>query len=74
MSTMENVVFIYNLYQFKCLCDWFKKQADWPIAEWDKVKQESQTENDGMRKDRVRRVTIQMEMSQTHKMGWRENS
>lgn len=26
-----------------CHCDWFNKQADWPIAKWDKVRWENQT-------------------------------
>ena len=34
---------VYSLYIYHC--DWFNKQANWPIAEQDKVKQESQTEN-----------------------------
>ena len=25
-------------------CDWFNKEADWPIAEQDKVRQENQIE------------------------------
>ena len=37
-----------------CHYDWFNKQADWPIAEQDKVRWESQTENDGMRLSGVR--------------------
>ena len=37
-----------------CHYDWFSKQADWPVAGQDKVRQESQTENDVMKKDRVR--------------------
>lgn len=32
-------------------CDWFNKQADHPIAEQDKVRQESQTENDRKKKN-----------------------
>ena len=39
-----------------CCYDWFDKQADGPVVEQDKVRQESQTENDGMKKGRVRGV------------------
>ena len=42
-----------------CHYDWFNKQADWPIAEQDKVRRESQTENDGMRKGEVGGATNQ---------------
>lgn len=44
-----------------CHYEWFNKQADWPIAAQDKVKWASQTEDDRMRKSRVRGVTSQME-------------
>ena len=36
-----------------CHCDWFNKEADWPIAGQDKVRQASQTENAGRKKCRV---------------------
>ena len=39
-------VYCVNLCRF----DWFNKQADWSIAEQDKVRRESQTENDGRKK------------------------
>lgn len=52
-----------------CRYDWFHKQADWPIAEQDKVSQECQTKNYGMRKGGVKGVARQVELSQTHKMG-----
>lgn len=44
-----------------CHCEWFNKQADWPIAEQNKVRQRNQTENAGNKKDRVIMV-----VSQTH--------
>lgn len=44
-----------------CCYDWLNKQDDRAITEQDKIKQESQIENDGMRKDRVRGVASQME-------------
>lgn len=43
-----------------CCYDWLNKQDDRAITEQDKIKQESQIENDGMRKDRVRGVASQM--------------
>lgn len=43
-----------------CCYDWLNKQDGRTIAEQDKIKQESQIENDGMRKDRVRGVASQM--------------
>lgn len=30
-----------------CHCNWFNKEADGPIAEQDKYRQQSQIENDG---------------------------
>ena len=36
-----------------CPCDWFNKQADWPIGEQNKDRQESQTQNAG-KKGKVR--------------------
>lgn len=42
-----------------CCYDRFNKQADWSIAEQDKVRWESQTENNRMRKGEVRGVTSQ---------------
>ena len=51
-----------------CSYDWFNKQAGWPIAEQNKVRQEGQTETDGMRKGGVRGVN-QAENSRKHKMG-----
>ena len=50
-----------------CCYDWFNKQTDWPVDEQDKVRQEGQTENDGMRKGEVRGVA-KHRMSGTHKM------
>ena len=44
-----------------CCCDWFNKQTNWPIAKQDKVKQECQTENEGMRKGRIRGLACQVE-------------
>lgn len=35
-----------------CHCDWFNKQADWPIAEQHKVRQRNQTYS-GNKKGRV---------------------
>lgn len=43
----------------KCPYDWFNKQADWPVAEQDKVRWESQTETDGKRKGGVRGIANQ---------------
>lgn len=37
-----------------CHYDWFDKQADGPVVEQDKVREESQTENDEMRKGGAR--------------------
>lgn len=42
-----------------CHYDWFKKQADWSIADQDKARQESQTGNDRMRKGGVKRDVSQ---------------
>ena len=42
-------------------CDWFNTQADRPIAEQDKVRGESQTENDGIMKGRIRGVASHMD-------------
>ena len=42
-----------------CHYDWFNKHVDWPIAEQDKHRQESQTDNDGMRKGGVSRIARQ---------------
>ena len=39
-----------NIYHYV----WLNKEADWSIAEQNKVRWESQTENDGMRKGGVR--------------------
>lgn len=36
-----------------CPCDWFNKDADWPLAEQDKVRWESETENVGRLKGGV---------------------
>lgn len=36
-----------------CCCDWFNKEADWPIVEQDKVRWEGQTENAWRKKGRV---------------------
>lgn len=36
-----------------CHCDGFNKQTDWPVSEQDKVRQNSQTENDG-KEERVK--------------------
>lgn len=44
-----------------CYCDWFNKQADWPITEEDNVRWDCQTENDAMKKGGVREVASQME-------------
>lgn len=44
-----------------CHCDWSNKEDDRPIVKQDKVRQESQIENDGMRKGNVRGVTNQKE-------------
>lgn len=44
-----------------CHCEWFNKQADWPIAEQNEVRQRNQTENAGNKKGRVIMV-----VSQTH--------
>lgn len=47
-----------------CPCDWLNEQADWPpkwLPDEDKVRQERQTENDGIKKGRVRGVTSRME-------------
>ena len=33
-----------------CLCDWFNKEANSPIGEQDKVRQESQIQNAGKEK------------------------
>ena len=40
-----------------CGCDWFNKEWDWPIAEQDKVRWKSQTENAGRKKGVVGGVT-----------------
>lgn len=42
-----------------CHCDWLNQEADWPIAEINKVRWESQIENVGKEKGRVRGVTSQ---------------
>ena len=36
-------------------CDWFNKKADWPIAGQDKIRQESQTENDEVKEGPIQR-------------------
>lgn len=53
---LEQALFcrIIPLYTLKiCHCDWLNKEADWPIAELNKVKRESQTENTGKEKSGV---------------------
>ena len=49
---------VFVEYPLHCVninhCDSFNKEADGPIAEQDKVRQESQTENAGKKKGRVR--------------------
>ena len=40
-----------------CYCDWFNKEADWPIAGQDKVMQENQTKDTKKKKGGVRGVT-----------------
>ena len=53
------------LYTVKiCHCDWLNKETDWPIAEQNKVRQESQTENDGKKRGRVRGIARQTEPKQ----------
>ena len=47
-----------NIY----LLDWFNKEVDWPIAEQDKVRWENQTEDDGEKNGRGRRVARDMDM------------
>ena len=47
-----------------CHNGWFNTQTDWPIAEEDKVEWESQTENDGMKKGRVKGAASQMQSEQ----------
>ena len=42
-------------YVHLCHCDWFNKEADWPIARQDRVRQENQTRDAG-KKYGVRRV------------------
>ena len=44
-----------------CCCGWFNKEADWPIAEQDKVRQESQIENARKEKGRVRSLQPDIE-------------
>lgn len=44
-----------------CSYDWFKKQADQPITEQDKVRPESPTKNNGIRQARVRTVARETE-------------
>ena len=39
-----------------CGCDWFNKEAEWQIAEQDKVWRKSQTKNHGKKKGGVRGV------------------
>ena len=52
-----------------CHCDWFNKEADWSIDEEGKVRQKSQTENDGKKKGGVReKVTRRFRGSKTY---WR---
>lgn len=53
-----------------CSYDCFKKEADRQIAEQDKFRPESPTENDGLRKGRVKGVDRQR-TNQTHKLGQR---
>ena len=43
-----------------CHNGWLNAQADWPIAEQDKVEWKSQTENEGMKKGGVRGAANQM--------------
>lgn len=43
---------------------WFNKQDDCLIAEHDKIRLESQTENDGMRKEQSQREACQMPRKQ----------
>lgn len=53
-----------------CRYAWFSKQADWPIAEQSKVRQESQTRG-SLRRRRAEseESLVRCRMSQTHKMG-----
>ena len=37
-----------------CCCDWFNKEADWPIAGHDKVRGEKQTKDTGKEGKRLR--------------------
>ena len=37
-----------------CCCDWFNKEADWSVAQQDKVKRETQTKDNGREKGEVR--------------------
>lgn len=57
-----------------CCYDWLNKQDDRAIAEQDKIKQESQIKNDGMRKDRVRGVASQMEKKPDIQKGIKEKA
>ena len=41
-----------------CHCDWFNKEADWPIAEQDKVRPENQTKT---KKGRVKELPVRQE-------------
>ena len=50
-----------------CYYNWFNKQTDRPVPKHDEVRQEIQTENDGMRKGRVRGVASQMQRKKDEK-------
>lgn len=43
---VENAV-EYSCTLCECCCDWFIKEAGWPIAKQSKVRRESQTEDAG---------------------------
>lgn len=56
-------------YVNTCHYGWFNKQAKQSIAEQDKVKWESQTEKDGMKKGTVTGVASQSENKQNMQNG-----
>ena len=47
----------------KLHCDWFNKEADWPIAGQDKVRWENQTKDTGKKNKGVSRVSRDTERS-----------
>lgn len=54
----------------KFVCNWFNKEADWPIEGQDEVRQENQTEDTGKKKGEIRGVTRQMQGKRDmYKMG-----